>query len=90
MKEDDKNPNTLRNFSQYKIGFQIIFQGCQKRGGCSKQFGNIARSQKANPVTTHSLSRCQVVLIKRQFFKKIVFLGLVFFWVLSEFEFLVL
>ena len=31
MEEDDKNTNTLRKFNPYKIGFNIVLQGCPKK-----------------------------------------------------------
>ena len=33
MDDDDKNPNTLRKFIPYKIGFNTAVQGCPKKGG---------------------------------------------------------
>ena len=33
MEMGDKNPETLRNLSHYKIGYEIVHQNCQKKGG---------------------------------------------------------
>ena len=32
IEDNDKNPNTLRNFRPYKKGFKKVFQSCPKKG----------------------------------------------------------
>ena len=58
MEKDDKNPNTLRNFSLYKIRFKIVQKNCTKKGGGRlKPRGNITITQKAALITSHPLLR---------------------------------
>ena len=60
MEKGDKNPDTLRNFSLFKIGYKIVHQNCPK-----KPFCNITILQKAAPNPSHPLLMCQVGLIER-------------------------
>ena len=85
MEKDDKKLNPLRIFKSYRIGFLIGYQTVQKGGGI-KPLGNITILQKAAPITSHLLLRCQVVLIIRLFCAKYFFSGL-FFSFFSEFAF---
>ena len=65
MEKGDKNQNTLRNCSLYKIWFKIVHKNCPIKGdGGLEPFGNITILKKAALNQSHSLLRCQVGLIK--------------------------
>ena len=62
MEDDDINPNTLRKFILYKIGVNIVLQGCPRKGGWGlSTIKKIVRSQKAAPLTSYPFSMCHLL-----------------------------
>ena len=76
-------PKKSGKFNPYKIRFIIVLQGCPKKGGGVISHLKKTRLQKAAPIKSHMLLRCQVVLMQGLFVTTLVysipFFGLVRF-----------